>query len=292
MPFRTLDGVEVAGKRVLLRADLNVPVRDGRITDLTRIERLSPTIRELSDKGAQGHRVQPFRPAERQARPGDVAGARWPPRSARCLGTQVAFADDCIGPAAQQAVAALPNGDVLVLENTRFHAGEEAQRSRLRRRPGRAGRPLRQRRVLRRAPRARQHRGRGPSAARLRRPPDAGRTRGAGRRARQPAAPGDGDRRRRQGVHQAGTARQPGRQGGRAGDRRRDGQHVPRRAGHRGRQLVAGSRHARHRARHPGRRAGPPAARSCCRSTRSSRASSSRTRPPRPCRSTPSRPTR
>src|ERR1700743_3571716 len=53
MPFRTLDNLDVAGKRVLLRADLNVPVRDGKITDLTRIERLSPTIRELADKGAK-----------------------------------------------------------------------------------------------------------------------------------------------------------------------------------------------------------------------------------------------
>src|SRR5260370_42101245 len=53
MAFRTLDGMDIAGKRVLLRADLNVPVRDGRITDLTRIERLSPTIRELSEKGAR-----------------------------------------------------------------------------------------------------------------------------------------------------------------------------------------------------------------------------------------------
>ena len=53
MPFRTLDNLDVAGKRVLLRADLNVPVRDGKITDLTRIERLSPTIRELAGKGAK-----------------------------------------------------------------------------------------------------------------------------------------------------------------------------------------------------------------------------------------------
>ena len=75
MAFRTLDDLDVAGKRVLLRADLNVPVRDGKITDLTRIERLTPTIRELVGQGRQGHRLQPFRPAEGQARAGDVAGA-------------------------------------------------------------------------------------------------------------------------------------------------------------------------------------------------------------------------
>jgi phosphoglycerate kinase len=124
MPFRTLDGVDVAGKRVLLRADLNVPVHDGRITDLTRLERLCPTIRELSGKGAKviicshfdrpkGKRVPAMSLAPIAAALGDV------------LGTKVAFVDDCIGPLAEQAVAALANGDVLVLENTRYHAGEE-----------------------------------------------------------------------------------------------------------------------------------------------------------------------
>ena len=75
MPYRTLDNLDVAGKRVLLRADLNVPVRDGKITDLTRIERLSPTIRELSGKGRKGHRLQPLRSAQGQASAGNVARA-------------------------------------------------------------------------------------------------------------------------------------------------------------------------------------------------------------------------
>jgi len=125
MAFRTLDGVAVAGRRVLLRADLNVPVRDGRITDLTRIERLSPTIRELSAKGARvivcshfdrpkGKRVPAMSLAPMAAALGQV------------LGRKVGFADDCVGPPAQQAVEALADGDVLVLENTRFHPGEEA----------------------------------------------------------------------------------------------------------------------------------------------------------------------
>jgi len=125
MPFRTLDGVAVAGRRVLLRADLNVPVRDGRITDLTRIERLSPTIRELSAKGARVVVCSHFE------RPG---GKRVPAMSlapvavalGKVLGRKVSFADDCIGPSAQHAVAALADGEVLVLENTRFHPGEEA----------------------------------------------------------------------------------------------------------------------------------------------------------------------
>lgn len=125
MSYRTLDGVDVAGKRVLLRADLNVPVRDGKITDLTRIERLSPTIRELAQHGARvivcSHFDRPKgkRVAEMSLAPMAVA-------LGEVLGQAVAFADDCLGPIAQAAVAALANGQVLVLENTRFHAGEEA----------------------------------------------------------------------------------------------------------------------------------------------------------------------
>ena len=125
MAVRTLDGVDVRGKRVLVRADLNVPVRDGRITDLTRIERLSPTIRELADKGARVAVCSHFdRPK----------GKRVPSMSLRpmadalaaVLGRPVAFAEDCVGEPARSAMEALPDGGVLVLENTRFHAGEEA----------------------------------------------------------------------------------------------------------------------------------------------------------------------
>ncbi len=122
--LRTLDGADVAGRRVLLRADLNVPVRDGRITDLTRIERLTPTIRELADAGARVIVVSHF------DRPGGqrVASMSLRPVSAALrdvLGHDVFFADDCLGPVAEDAVARLEPGQVLVLENTRFHAGEE-----------------------------------------------------------------------------------------------------------------------------------------------------------------------
>src|SRR3954453_17835013 len=124
MPVRTLDGLDVRGRRVLLRADLNVPVRDGRLPDLTRIERLSPTIRELSEKGAKvivcSHFERPKgkRVPEMSLRP--VAEAL-----GHVLGRPVAFADDCVGPEAEAAVARLSEGGVLVLENTRFHAEEE-----------------------------------------------------------------------------------------------------------------------------------------------------------------------
>jgi phosphoglycerate kinase len=125
MRVRTLDGVAVAGKRVLLRADLNVPVRDGHITDLTRVERLSPTIRELSDKGAKVVVLSHFdRPKGKRVR--GMSLAPMAAALAAVLGRRVRFAEDCVGVIAQQTVMALNDGDVAVLENTRFHPGEEA----------------------------------------------------------------------------------------------------------------------------------------------------------------------
>jgi phosphoglycerate kinase len=110
---------------VLLRADLNVPVRDGRISDLTRIERLSPTIRELADAGARVIVCSHFdRP--RGKRVAAMSLAPMAQALGDALGRPVAFAEDCVGPEAQAAVTAMADGDVLVLENTRFHAGEEA----------------------------------------------------------------------------------------------------------------------------------------------------------------------
>ncbi len=125
MAFRTLDGVAVAGKYVLLRADLNVPVRDGRITDLTRLERLCPTIRELSAAGARVLVCSHFdRPkGKRVPEMSLVPMAR---ALGEVLGRHVRFAEDCVGLPAEQAADTLKNGDVMVLENTRFHPGEEA----------------------------------------------------------------------------------------------------------------------------------------------------------------------
>ncbi|HTR18281.1 MAG TPA: phosphoglycerate kinase [Acetobacteraceae bacterium] len=122
--FRTLDQLDVAGRRVLLRADLNVPVRDGRITDLTRIERLTPTIRELSEKGARVIVVSHFDRPKGQRVP-ELSLAPVAKALRDVLGRDVYFADDCVGPVAEDAVARLKDGDVLVLENTRFHPGEE-----------------------------------------------------------------------------------------------------------------------------------------------------------------------
>jgi phosphoglycerate kinase len=124
MGFRTLDGLDVKGKRVLLRADLNVPVHDGRISDITRIERLTPTIRELADKGARVVVVSHFdRPKGKRVPAMSLAPVR--EALAKVLGRPVGFVDDCVGPAARQAAEALADGEILLLENTRFHAGEE-----------------------------------------------------------------------------------------------------------------------------------------------------------------------
>ncbi|MGG5810464.1 phosphoglycerate kinase [Falsiroseomonas sp. CW058] len=122
--FRTLDDLDPRGRRVLLRADLNVPVRDGAITDRTRIERLCPTIRELAEKGARVVVCSHFdRPKGRRVP--EMSLKPMVEALSAALGRPVAWADDCIGPEAEAAVARLADGDVLLLENTRYHAGEE-----------------------------------------------------------------------------------------------------------------------------------------------------------------------
>src|SRR5438093_2521975 len=121
--FRTLDDVDVSGKRVLVRVDLNVPVENGRVSDLTRIERVAPTISEVADKGGKVILLSHFgRPKGR-----DAAQSLKPvaPAIANVLKRPVAFADDCVGDPAMVAVEAMKAGDVLCLENTRFHSGEE-----------------------------------------------------------------------------------------------------------------------------------------------------------------------
>ena len=122
--FRTLDDLDPNGKRVLVRADLNVPVADGKVTDATRIERLAPTIRELADKGARVVVISHFgRPKDREA---DLSLRPIVSTLATALdGRKVVFADDCIGTPAQHAVEGLRNGEIALLENLRFHKGEE-----------------------------------------------------------------------------------------------------------------------------------------------------------------------
>lgn len=123
--FKTLDDLnDIAGKRILLRVDLNVPVSDGKVTDATRIERVAPTIKELSAKGAKVILLAHFgRPKGEPV--ADMSLSQIVSTVAEVLDQAVAFASDCIGEAANAAVAAMNNGDILLLENTRFHKGEE-----------------------------------------------------------------------------------------------------------------------------------------------------------------------
>ncbi len=121
--FRTLDQADVKGKRVLVRLDLNVPMDNGKVADATRIARAAPTIIELADKGAKVILLSHFgRPKGRDPKESLRPVAE---EVARVLKRPVAFADDCIGEAAEKAVAAMKAGDVLCLENTRFHKEEE-----------------------------------------------------------------------------------------------------------------------------------------------------------------------
>ena len=122
--FRTLDDLDVAQKRVLLRADLNVPVKDGRVSDATRIERLAPTIEDLVARGARVIVMSHFgRP--KGVDPSQSLRPIVPALSAAIGGRDVAFATDCIGPEARKVVDALPPGGVALLENLRFHPEEE-----------------------------------------------------------------------------------------------------------------------------------------------------------------------
>ncbi|PSM19088.1 phosphoglycerate kinase [Nitratireductor sp. StC3] len=124
--FRTLDDIgDVSGKRVLVRVDLNVPMKDGKVGDVTRIERVAPTIVELSDRGAKvillAHFGRPKHGPDPALSLAPIAAA-----TEAVLDRRVHFAADCIGPLAADAVKAMAAGDILVLENTRFHKGEEA----------------------------------------------------------------------------------------------------------------------------------------------------------------------
>jgi phosphoglycerate kinase len=124
MAFRTLDDLDVKGKRVLVRADLNVPVANGKVTDDTRIVRQAPTIRELADKGAKVVILSHFDRPKGKVVPSMSLRVLVEPLQ-KTIGRNIAFAHDCIGPKAQAAVAALKDGEILLLENTRFHKGEE-----------------------------------------------------------------------------------------------------------------------------------------------------------------------
>ncbi len=122
--LKTTSGVDIAGKRVLVRADLNVPVKDGRVTDATRLERLVPGLQDLAARGAKviviSHFGRPKSGPEAELSLKPVAE-----QFSSLLGRSVAFSADSVGIAAASVVAAMKNGDIAVLENLRFHKGEE-----------------------------------------------------------------------------------------------------------------------------------------------------------------------
>jgi len=124
MGWKTLDDMDLKGKVVLVRVDINVPVEAGRVTDATRIERIVPTVKDVLARGGKPVLLAHFDRPKGKVVPEMSLRVVLPALEA-ALGTKVAFAEDCIGPKAAEAIAALPAGGVLLLENTRFHAGEE-----------------------------------------------------------------------------------------------------------------------------------------------------------------------
>ncbi|WP_020086666.1 phosphoglycerate kinase [Hyphomicrobium zavarzinii] len=122
--LKTTDGLDLAGKRVLVRADLNVPAKNGVVTDATRLERIVPGLQDLAKRGARvvvlSHFGRPKDGPDKENSLAPVAAAL-----GKLVGLPVAHASDCIGQAASDAVSALKNGGIVVLENTRFHKGEE-----------------------------------------------------------------------------------------------------------------------------------------------------------------------
>jgi phosphoglycerate kinase len=129
MRFRTLDHADLKGKRVLVRVDLNVPMHEGEVADVSRIERNAPTIVEIADRGGivilLSHYGRPKGRDPKESLKPVVAAV------ARIIDRPIAFADDCIGESAEQAVARLKPGEILCLENTRFYKGEEKNDPRL-----------------------------------------------------------------------------------------------------------------------------------------------------------------
>ena len=121
--IRSMDEANVRAKRVLVRCDLNVPLKDGEVSDSTRLTRVAPTLSRLAARGARVVVLSHFgRPKGRDS---ENSLRRLIIPLSHCLNQKVEFASDCIGIEAEQAIERLPNGGVLLLENLRFHSGEE-----------------------------------------------------------------------------------------------------------------------------------------------------------------------
>ena len=125
MHWKTLDDMDLAGKTVLVRVDINVPVEDGVVTDTTRIDRIAPTVRDILGAGGKPVLMAHFGRPKGKVVP-EMSLGLIRETVEEVLGVPVRFASDCIGGPAKTAVAALAPGEVLLLENTRFHEGETA----------------------------------------------------------------------------------------------------------------------------------------------------------------------
>ena len=124
-PFKTLDDMgDISGKAVLVREDLNVPMQDGTITDDTRLRAAVPTVKELADKGAKVLILAHFGRPKGKKSP-DMSLSLVTRALSQVLGRDVQFIPDCQGEAAQAGITVMRAGDIAILENTRFHAGEE-----------------------------------------------------------------------------------------------------------------------------------------------------------------------
>jgi len=123
MSFQSITDINVQGKTILLRADLNVPAQRGKVTDTTRIDRLKPTIDYLRNEGAKILVLSHFGRPEGEQNP-EMSLAFLVPTLQECWGTSVRFAPNCIGEKAQSLADSLQSGDVGLLENVRFHKGE------------------------------------------------------------------------------------------------------------------------------------------------------------------------
>ncbi len=122
--FKTIDDIDVSGKIVLVRVDYNVPVRNGKVTDATRIERSLTTIKDLRERGARVVCISHFgRPKGQRVE--DMSLRPIADAMAAAVSQTVSFAEDCIGEAAESVIRQLKDGDIALLENLRFHAGEE-----------------------------------------------------------------------------------------------------------------------------------------------------------------------
>jgi phosphoglycerate kinase len=124
MSWKTLDDMDFAGKVALVRVDINVPVEAGQVTDATRIEKIVPTVKDILAKGGMPVLLAHFGRPKGQVVP-EMSLKITLPALEKALGQKVQFAEDCVGVEAKKAVAAMQPGDVLLLENTRFHEGEE-----------------------------------------------------------------------------------------------------------------------------------------------------------------------